>query len=278
MSGHKNIPLPERRRLREKMYKKHNLANILTHWFNVACWLLLLPTGIAILSSPRLGLAPVWWQELFRNMFGSAANLIRFHYTLGLLWIFILSFNILLGFRRYFVPFAAHRMLLDKDDFQWLKVKPLQMLGLMKGKPLPPQDAYNAGQKLYMYVVILGTLGIMSSGIIMTFHTVFPPFLKQWAQPVHWLSVFSIIAGLIIHVYMGAVFPEEKEAFFSMFSGKVSAWYARAHHTKWYYQCLREEMEWEDRVNAEVQEATNKDKQPSVQPQPPAEHVHPAPG
>ena len=32
------------------------------------------------------------------------------------------------------------------------------------------------------------------------------------------------------------------------------------------------------RVNAEVQEATNKDKQPSVQPQPPAEHVHPAPG
>jgi formate dehydrogenase subunit gamma len=255
MSGYHSIPLDERKRLRQKMYKKHNLANILTHWFNVAMWLLLLPSGIAIISSPRLGLSPEWLQELYRNMFGGTANLIRFHYTLGLLWVFVLSFNILLGFRKYFVPFAAERMLLDKDDIEWLKVKPVQMLGFMKDKMLPPQDAYNAGQKLYMYVVILGTIGIMLSGIVMTFHTIFPPIVKQIAQPLHWLSVFSIVAGLIIHVYMGAVFPEEKEAFFSMFSGKVSAWYARAHHEKWYYEKLEEEMEWEDMVEKEVAEA-----------------------
>ena len=252
MSGYKNIPIEERRHLRTKMYKKHNLANILTHWFNVAMWLLLLPTGIAIISSPRLGLSPEWWQEMFRNLFGSTANLIRFHYTLGLLWIFILSFNIFLGFRRYFVPFAAHRLLLDKDDIEWLKVKPLQMLGFFKDKELPPQDAYNAGQKAYMYVVIIGTIGIMLSGIVMTFNTIFPPIFKQIAQPIHWVSVFAIIAGLMVHVYMGAVFPEEKEAFFSMFSGKVSAWYARAHHEKWYNEKLKEEMEWEDEVEALV--------------------------
>jgi len=178
--SYKAIPLEERRRLRDKKYKKHNLANILTHWFNVGMWLLLLPTGIAIISSPRLGLSPVWWQEMFRNLFGNTANLIRFHSTLGLIWTFVLTFNILLGFRRYFVPFAATRMLLDKDDLDWLRIKPLQMLGFMKGKPLPPQDAYNAGQKLYMYVVILGTIGIMASGIVMTFNTVFPPWMKQW--------------------------------------------------------------------------------------------------
>ena len=142
MSGYKHIPVEERRRLREKKYKKHNLANILTHWFNAASWLMLLPTGIAIISSPRLGLSPDWWQELFRNMFGSTANLIRFHYTIGLIWIAILTFNILIGFRRYFVPFAAHRMLLDKDDINWLKIKPLQMFGFMKDKELPPQDLF----------------------------------------------------------------------------------------------------------------------------------------
>jgi len=255
MSGYKNIPFEERRRLREKKYKKHNLANILTHWFNVGCWLLLLPTGIAIISSPRLGLSPVWWQELYRNIFGGPANLIRFHYTIGLLWVFVLTFNILVGFRRYFVPFAAHRMLLDKDDIEWIKIKPLQMLGLMKDKPLPPQDAYNAGQKLYMYVVILGTIGIMTSGIVMTFNKIFPPILKQIAQPVHWVSVFAIVAGLMVHVYMGAVFPEEKEAFFSMFSGKVSAWYARAHHEKWYNELMKQEVEWEDEVEREVAES-----------------------
>jgi formate dehydrogenase subunit gamma len=267
MSGYKSIPLEERRRLREKKYKKHNLANILTHWFNVAMWLLLLPTGIAILSSPRLGLAPLWWQEAFRNIFGGTANLIIFHYTIGLIWVVVLTFNILVGFRRYFLPFAATSLLLDKDDIQWLKIKPLQMLGFMKEKELPPQDAYNAGQKLYSYVVILGTLGIMSSGIVMTFHKIFPPILKQIAQPIHWVSVFAIVAGLIIHFYMGAVFPEEKEAFFSMFSGKVSAWYAKAHHEKWYEQKLEEEMEWEDEVEQQVREAIE-DKQPSIHPQP----------
>lgn len=252
MSDIHHIPLEERRRLRTKFYKKHHLANILTHWFNVGMWLLLLPTGIAIISSPRLHLTPLWWQELFRNTFGGPANLIRFHSTLGLIWGFVLIFNVLLGFRKYFVPFAVSRLMLDKDDINWLKIKPLQMLGLMKDKPLPPQDAYNAGQKLYMYVVILGTLGIMVSGVVMTFHEIFPAVLKQWAQPLHWVSVFSIVAGLIIHVYMGAVFPEEREAFFSMFSGKVSAWYARAHHEKWYWQKVKEELEWEARVTQEI--------------------------
>jgi formate dehydrogenase subunit gamma len=267
MSSPKEISLPERKTLRQKMYKKHNLANILTHWFNVGSWLLLLPTGIAIISSPRLGLSPDWWQELFRNIFGGTANLIRFHYTIGLLWVIVLGFNILVGFRKYFVPFASHRLLLDQDDIEWLKVKPLQMLGMFKDKSLPPQDAYNAGQKLYMYVVILGTLGIMSSGIVMTFNRIFPPFLKQIAQPVHWVSVFMIVAGLLVHVYMGAVFPEEKEAFFSMFSGKVSAWYARAHHEKWYWSKVKEELEWEDEVQkqlAQVEAATQSEAEPAA--------------
>lgn len=254
MSAHKTVPVAEQRRLRAKMYKKHNIANILTHWFNVASWLLLLPTGIAIISSPRLGLTPDWLQEWFRNMFGGTENLIEFHYTIGFLWIFVLSFNILVGFRKYFVPFAVSRMFLDKDDIEWLKVKPLQMLGFMKGKKLPPQDAYNAGQKLYMYVVILGTLGIMLSGPVMVFKTIFPPIVKQIAQPVHFLSVFAIVAGLMVHVYMGAVFPEEKEAFFSMFSGKVSAWYAKSHHEKWYWEKVQEELDWEDDVNRQLEQ------------------------
>lgn len=254
MSGHKNIPLPERKRLRQKMYKKHNLANILTHWFNVASWLMLLPTGIAIISSPRLGITPLWLHEVFRNLFGGPANLIKFHYTVGFLWIFILLFNVFVGFRKYFVPFAVNRMLLDRDDMQWMIIKPAQMFGLMKDKELPPQDAYNAGQKIYSYFVILGTLGIMVTGPLMVFKEYFPPIIKQVSQPIHFLSVFMIVAWLFIHVYMGAVFPEEKEAFFSMFSGKVSAWYARAHHEKWYNLKLREEMEWEDEVEDQVLE------------------------
>ena len=261
--SHKNIPLPERQRLRQKMLKKHNLANILTHWFNVASWLLLLTTGIAIISSPRLGITPIWWQEMFRNLFGSDANLIRFHYTIGFIWIFVILFNVLVGFRKYFVPFAAHRMLLDKDDIKWMLTKPPQMLGFMKDKELPPQDAYNAGQKIYSYFVVVCTIGIMITGPLMVLKSLFPPIVKQIAQPIHFICVFVIVAWLFIHVYMGAIFPEEKEAFFSMFSGKVSAWYARAHHEKWYNQMLKEEMVWEDQVEKEVLESDHNERDSS---------------
>lgn len=253
MSSYKNIPLEEQKRLRQKRIRKHHLANILTHWFNVGVWILLLPTGLAILSSPRLSITPLWFQEMFRNLFGSTANLIEFHYSIGLLWIFVLTWNVLFGFRKYFLPFAQHRMLLSKEDIEWLKIKPLQMLGFLKDKPLPPQDEYNAGQKLYMYVVLLGTIGIMASGIVMTFHSFFPPLLIQIAQPIHFVSVGAIVAGLFVHVYMGAFFPEEKESFFSMFTGEVSAWFARAHHEKWYWRKVMEEMEWEEKVRKEAQ-------------------------
>jgi len=43
----------------------------------------------------------------------------------------------------------------------------------------------------------------------------------------------------MIHVYMAAVFPEEKPAFFSMITGSVHELYAYSHHFRWW----REEKE-----------------------------------
>jgi formate dehydrogenase subunit gamma len=243
-------PLSEQKRLRNKYVKKHSIANILTHWFNVAMWALLLPTGLAILASPRLGIVPELWQTALRNIFGGTANLIKFHYSIGLLWMAVLTYNIFLGFRRYFIPFTVQRMVMDKDDLNWLKAKGLQILG--KKVLLPRQDAYNAGQKAYAYVVVAGSFFIGLTGAIMTFSRYLPwKWLVQWSLPVHFTAVGAIFAGLLVHVYMGAVFPEEREAFFSMFSGKVSAWYAKRHHHKWYLRKVAEESEWEEEVLAE---------------------------
>ncbi|MBI3760519.1 MAG: cytochrome b/b6 domain-containing protein, partial [Chloroflexi bacterium] len=123
------VSLSEQKRLRNKSVKKHAIANILTHWFNVAMWSLLLPTGLAILASPRLGIAPELWQTALRNLFGGTANLIKFHYSVGLLWMFVLTYNILIGFRKYFIPFTVQRMAMDKDDVNWLMMKGLQIIG-----------------------------------------------------------------------------------------------------------------------------------------------------
>jgi formate dehydrogenase subunit gamma len=126
------------------------------------------------------------------------------------------------------------------------------MLGLAKHKPLPPQDAYNAGQKVYSYMVIGGIFLIGLSGLVMTFSRYVPwKWLVQWALPVHFGAVGAVVAGVIVHVYMGAVFPEERSAFFSMFTGNVNALYARLHHSKWYWRKVAEEQAWEESVRAE---------------------------
>ncbi len=247
--SHRKLTLEEREALRQQTLVKHYTANILTHWFNVAMWLLLLPTGLAILFGKSYPFVPEAWNNLVRNVFGGLAPLIEWHAFWGQIWLFVLTFNVFVGFRKYFIPFAATRMFMTKDDWKWLMIRPLQMFGLMKSRELPPQDAYNGGQKLYSYLVLGGTIMIGITGLIMTYSKVFPTALQwviQWAMPLHFISVGLVFSGVIIHVYMGAIMPEERQAFFSMFNGKVNGLYAFLHHRKWYERKMAEKAAWED--------------------------------
>jgi len=261
------LTLAERKRLRAKKIRKHGLANIVTHWFNAVSWFVLLLTGLGILGNPNLRLMPQGYVDFMRNLFGGIGGLVESHKVLGLVWLFVITYNVLLGMRKYFVPFARKRMLLTPDDIQWLKRKGLQLLG--RKVTLPPQDAYNAGQKLYGYVVIAGTVVIGLTGLIMTFSSIFPPEMRwivQWARPFHFGAVGVVAAGLIVHVYMAAFFPEEKSAFFSMFHGEVDALYARLHHRKWYDEKVKEERDYEMRVRLEELEAREKEASEAVTP------------
>ncbi|HEY4690562.1 MAG TPA: cytochrome b/b6 domain-containing protein [Anaerolineae bacterium] len=254
------LTLAERKRLRAKKIKKHGLANIVTHWFNAVSWFVLLLTGLGILGNPDLRIMPQGYVDFMRNLFGGIGGLVESHKIFGMIWLLVITYNVLLGFRRYFVPFARKRMLLTPDDIEWLKKYGQKLVG--KKVTLPPQDAYNAGQKLYGYVVILGTVTIGLTGLIMTFSTLFPPEMRwivQWARPFHFGAAGLVVAGLIIHVYMAAFFPEEKSAFFSMIHGEVDALYARLHHKKWYDEKVAEERDYEMRVRLEEIEAKEKE-------------------
>lgn len=247
--SHEKLTLEEREALRQQSLVKHYTANILTHWFNVAMWVLLLLTGLGILLGRVYPFVPDAWNALMVNIFGGLAPLIEWHALMGQIWLFVLAFNVFFGFRKYFIPFAATRMFMDRDDWKWLGIRPLQMFGFMKHKALPPQDAYNGGQKLYSYLVVLGTLGIGITGLVMTYSELIPTSLQwiiQWAMPLHFLAVGGTLAGIIIHVYMGAIMPEERQAFFSMFTGKVNGLYAYLHHRKWYERKMAEKAAWED--------------------------------
>ncbi len=252
MSG-EMLTVEQRERLRKQMLTKHYLASILTHWFNAASWIFLLSTGLGILLSKTYDFTPPGWNELMRSIFGGLAPLIHWHEVMGQIWLFVLSFNVFFGFRKYFMPFVAHRMWMTKDDFTWLKLKLPHMLGF--DVELPPQDEYNGGQKLFLYAVVVGTVVIGVTGLIMTYSELIPieyQWVIQWAMPIHFVAVGLVFAGVIIHVYMGAVMPEERSAFFSMFTGKVNGLYAYLHHRKWYERKMAEKAAWEARYRAEM--------------------------
>ena len=88
----------------------------------------------------------------------------------------------------------------------------------------------------------------MISGLIMSFHLM-GTTMVQWAMVVHFLLAGIVVSGLMIHVYMGAVFPEERPAFYSMITGMVDELYAYRHHFKWWADIKRQQSEWEEELN-----------------------------
>ncbi|MGC8792827.1 MAG: cytochrome b/b6 domain-containing protein [Bryobacteraceae bacterium] len=217
----------------QRMIKKHHVAIMLLHWFNAFVWLAELVTGAALIDNNRFGFAPRWYIELLTGVFGARANILRFHIAVGVAWITVLLVYAIFGWRTYLRREVLEREIaLDRDDWQWLRIRILRMLDRTH-EPLPPQGIYNAGQKLFALSVYTMVPFIAISGLIMALHWG-PGALVGWAAAVHFSAVAVVVSGLMIHVYMGAVFPEEKPAFFSMITGLVPEEYAYKHHRKWW--------------------------------------------
>lgn len=213
--------------------KKHHVATMLLHWFNAFVWLAELLTGAALIQSEHFRFAPQWFITLMNGVFGQRANLLRFHIAVGLSWIVVFMVYGVFGWRTYVRQEVLRREIaLDADDFRWLRIRLLRMLG-KSDEPLPPQGIYNAGQKLFALTVYAMTPVIALSGLTMAFHWG-PMKVVGWAAAIHFLAVAVVVSGLMIHVYMGAVFPEEKPAFFSMITGRVPEEFAYKHHRKWW--------------------------------------------
>jgi formate dehydrogenase subunit gamma len=130
-----------------------------------------------------------------------------------------------------------------------LRIRVLRLVRL-SSEALPPQGAYNAGQKLYAVMVYAMVPLIMITGVIMTFH-LFGTSLVQWSMVLHFLAAGMVVSGLMIHVYMGAVFPEERPAFYSMITGAVNELYAFRHHHKWWREVRMQAADWKEDLSAE---------------------------
>lgn len=244
----------------QRQIKKHHVAIVLLHWFNAISWLLELSTGAGLIVSPYYRFAPMWYLQTMEGLFGSRANMLRFHVAIGLTWTAVFLVYAIFGFRNYLrVEVLQNEIGLDRDDMLWLKVRALLLLGRTKD-PLPPQGAYNAGQKLFALLVYTMVPLIMLTGLTMTFHWFGTAFVA-WAMVLHFFAVGMVVSGLMIHVYMGAVFPEEKPAFYSMITGVVDELYAYHHHFTWWRSVKIQEQAWRDELTSK-EEAIGTDEKP----------------
>jgi len=227
----------------QRHIKKHHVAIMLLHWFNAIVWLSELATGAALIASPYFRIMPYWYIDMMESLFGSRANMLQFHIAMGITWVIVFLVYGIFGFRTYLAKQIFEKEIaLDRDDINWLIIRALRILK-KSDEPLPPQDSYNAGQKLFALLVYAMIPIIMITGLIMAFH-LGSTALVGWAVVLHFAAVGLVVSGLIIHVYMGAVFPEEKAAFFSMLTGMVSELYAYRHHFKWWKDVKMQEQAW----------------------------------
>ena len=229
--------------------KKHDVAIVLLHWFNASVWFMELLSGLALIVAPAYRVMPQWYLTMIASAFGSRANLLRVHVALGLTWIVVFTVYGVFGYRNYLrKEVLVNEIGLDQDDWQWLRIRLLLILNRTK-EPLPEQGSYNAGQKLFALLVYMALPVIAITGIIMTFH-LFGTAAVAWAMLLHFVAVGMVVSGLMVHAYMGAVFPEERPAFFSMITGRVNELFAYKHHFKWWKQAKIEQRSWQQEFHA----------------------------
>jgi sulfite dehydrogenase (quinone) subunit SoeB len=208
---------------------RHRLGMRLLHWFNASSWVLLLVTGIGLMAAPRFAFFGTGVARAIAGWFGGPESLIRLHVGWGLVWAVVII-PVFLLFKRG-VREVVHEVRVTRDDLVWLVAKPLAMAGLRR-QPLPPQDKYNAGQKLFAIFVLVATSMIIASGLVMVAH-VGPPGAVAAAILVHELSIALVVAGLAIHVTMAAVIADERPALRSMITGRIDYHHAAHHSPKW---------------------------------------------
>lgn len=199
-----------------KMVQRTTKAERYIHWFTAVIFVLLGITGLVILYG-RWVLIPVLGPEGF----SVTANISKIvHNYIGPLF--------LLAVLLMFFGYIRDSLFNLKVDLQWFK-----KAGGYIGGAHPSSEKYNAGQKAWFWVAVLGGLVLVVSGLILDFANYGQGrLLMQDAHIIHSVSSVIVLAFFIVHVYLATVGVEG--SFDAMVSGKVPEEFARQHHDLWY--------------------------------------------
>ena len=185
------------------------------HWYVAVLFIILAITGLSLFFGRAL-LIPLMGKEAF----AAWAQLSKpVHDYLALPFAAGLILTLLIYMRKMF---------LQSHDFVWLK-----SVGGLIGDRHPPSGFFNAGEKIFFWLLFFFGIATMVSG----FYLLFPNFgwersAMQLANIVHTASALLLIAVSLGHIYLGSFGVEG--ALEGMVTGVVDEGFAKEHHILWY--------------------------------------------
>jgi formate dehydrogenase subunit gamma len=187
------------------------------HWLNAIILILLALSGMSFFHPALFFLS---------DLFGGGVWARILHPWLGI--------ALIVTFAGLFIRFWRYNIW-NKTDTQWLNR--IRDVLAARDENLPEVGRYNAGQKLVFWLMTIGIIVLLLSGIVLwesMFGTDFTVGLKRVAAVVHASVAVIIIAVWIVHLY-AAIWV--KGTVRAMTRGTVTGGWAWKHHRKW----LREE-------------------------------------
>jgi formate dehydrogenase subunit gamma len=194
---------------------RYTFRERLCHWLNAIAYSYDVLTGLALFTPHLFWLAAV---------FGGGPTIRFWHPWIGLVFMVTI-----------FWMHALWRsdLRITERDREWNKNVKYYIQN--RDEMMPPQDRFNAGQKLFYWVLFWSAILLLLTGIIMWIPETLPRSL-HWLLPIiifiHSAAALITIGAVIIHIYMSLwMTPGSVKA---MIEGHVSRQWARAHHRLWF--------------------------------------------
>lgn len=204
---------------------RFTLSQRTIHWFVAITFVLLMLTGLVLLYG-RFVLIPV----LGAGGFGATASLAKtVHDYVGPAFGF--------GLLAMIVAFIKGNFPSIKTDLMWV-LKGGGMFGHHASA-----ERYNAGEKIWFWVVVIGGLAVVFSGLVLDFPAVAAVLGegredKAFFHFIHSIAAVALVAASFGHVYMGTIAMEG--AMETMKTGYADTNWAKEHHDIWYEEMMEQ--------------------------------------
>jgi formate dehydrogenase subunit gamma len=212
------------------------VAERLSHWLYAFFFLVAFISGLLM-----------WLPPTREWMAGARQTVSEYHGAIGFAMVVVPLLLFLILDRRRLARDVREVDRWSRDDRRWFG---LALRGYtLRGREMPPQGRFNAGQKLNVVLIAAMALGFAVTGGMLMHREDLPPWLVSRALWLH--GILAILAILLFLGHLAHVFLTKhgREYLRGMIGGTVPEELARERHRRWWEEETgQEKIGREDRV------------------------------